>query len=172
MSETTTAVQETHFAGIIIFRQGQEGEVEFFVLDSDHRGVITTKFPGGMNEPGEPPEETVRREAREEGGYKDVAFWGPVYNLEIVGTHHQKIFFAAHGISNNLRGQPRQEKILDGEDTLYPPRWIGSGEALAVLAYYHRKALLEAIAPMARFDPKGFGVMALADPVLARFVRQ
>ena len=32
-------------------------------------GRITTEFPGGVNDPGEPPEQTARRELLEETGY-------------------------------------------------------------------------------------------------------
>jgi len=83
----------------------------------------------------------IFRQSREgeEGGYDDVNFWGPIWRIK--SGLHEKIFYFTQGIPENFRGQLRQEDILDGEDTLHPPHWIGSSEALSAGGFFYENYL-------------------------------
>lgn len=169
MPEMEVAVRKTHFGGMITYRLTGDGQIEFLVIDCDSKGRTVTKFLGGMDHEGEKPEDTARREACEEGGYEDISFWGPVCNFKPT-LNHRKIFFAMRLSSKTVRGRLRTVVMMDGSDTLHPPRWIGAMEALIELSYYHKRALIVALSKIAKEDPE-FKEMALADPALAPLLR-
>jgi hypothetical protein len=142
----------TWWAGAVIWKL-ENGLLYFLVQDARSTNPrwkamgAETKFPGGNNELQDKDLfiETCRRELKAEtylellaGNYES----DRIYDRIIGG--HRKIFYLIN--HNSLVGDLRTFPILDGDDTLEPPRWVLADHFLhmALHGKYHKQAFLEA----------------------------
>ncbi len=140
---------KSHFAGIIITREGEEG-MEYLVIEYQSGEGVQIKFPGGTNNdhPGEDMLTTLKCECEEETGLIPLldTLPEPIFSKTIgdSGKEHTKSFFMVH--LSQCEGRLRTEPKVDDGDRLSPPFWRTKGE-LGVkvkdggLFWSHRPAL-------------------------------
>lgn len=143
----------THFAGIIIWQDGEDGE-EYLVIEYDSGSGTQIKFPGGTNNdhPGEDMLTTLKRECAEETGLTPniSSLPAPVFSHEVGphGDRHVKQFFKIH--VGHCTGELRTMPKVDDGDKLSPPFWRTARELLVRvdsggLFWSHREPLKEAL---------------------------
>jgi len=137
---------ESHFAGILIWRDGEDGR-EYLVIEYDGGKGQQIKFPGGTNNdhPGEEMLATLAREMTEETGLTPPENPLSIYEVEV--TKHLKRFFLIP--FEECGGTLRTVSKTDDGDKLSPPFWRTGKELLVDMReggifYSHRPALMAA----------------------------
>ncbi|MHB1330525.1 MAG: NUDIX hydrolase [Minisyncoccota bacterium] len=129
--------EPNHNSVVVVWRRGKDGRsVEFLVMNSIPTNPqfpkdLQVKFPGGGVEGIETPEETARRELKEETGFRvrGKTIVHRVYRSESNG--HTKYGFVVN--REGCRGSLRKVLLDEGDSILYPPKWVKVSEVLAVI---------------------------------------
>jgi 8-oxo-dGTP pyrophosphatase MutT (NUDIX family) len=121
-------------AGVIVFRRGPEPHYLLLHYESGH-----WDFPKGHIEPGEKPEETAKRELKEETGISPVRFLDGYqetlryfFRQQGVGIFKIVVYFLAE--------TDQSEVILSSEHVGF--EWLPYGAALARLTFKNSRDLL------------------------------
>ncbi len=124
-------------AGVIVCRQGQDGEYLFLLL----RAYGFWDFPKGIVEPGEDPVQAAIRETEEETTINDLDFrWG--YDYRDTGPYNNRSKIARYYIAETKTRDidlPVNPEIGKPEHDAY--RWCTYQEALKLVAPRVKEAL-------------------------------
>ena len=132
MPDGTTAVREVadHADAVAVVAVDGEGNV---LLERQYRhpaGKVLLEIPAGSIEPGEDPEEAVRREMQEETGFlpRTVKRLGGFYSAPGWVTEYLYLYLAADLVPSRLMAEDTEEIKLEIVPPDQVPELIRSGE--------------------------------------------
>ncbi len=171
--ETEGSVRVTsHAVGLVIYRVGDDGAVQFAVMDyTENDGRTTLRHPMEKGQAREAVEDTVKRLLNEEIGSKHKDTGGVILTegtkQEVYrgfyddernpGGVHLKVFFAAR-IEGTLRDCKIVEKDPRGDEVIGPMKWVEASRVIGAMRSGHSPVvhLLATFRAMSRLacDPK------------------
>jgi ADP-ribose pyrophosphatase len=126
-----------HNSVVAVYRRsGSGGDVEVLLLKCLHNiprpeDVISYKLPGGKAEAEEIPEETARRELREETGLKLPKKVEPLLIYQTQTLEHVKYGFAVNRAS--CKGSLYKGVRIDGRTRIVGHAWVSLDRALELI---------------------------------------
>jgi 8-oxo-dGTP diphosphatase len=108
------------------------------------RGTDRWQLPKGLVDPGESPEETARREVREEAGI-DGEVVAPIEEIQYwyVGTDRDGVRVRFHKSVHFFLIAYRAGDVLDHDREVAEARWASIDEAVRMLAFKNEKVVVE-----------------------------
>jgi 8-oxo-dGTP pyrophosphatase MutT (NUDIX family) len=128
-------------AGGVVFRQDPSG-IEVAIIRP--RGTERWQLPKGLVDPGEPPEQTARREVREEAGV-DSDVVAPIETIDYwyVGADRDGERVRFHKTVHFFLLAFRSGDVADHDHEVAEARWIPIGEAVERLAFRNERQVVE-----------------------------
>ena len=128
-------------AGGVVFRRGATG-IEVAIIRP--RGTDRWQLPKGIVDAGESPQETARREVREEAGV-DGDVVAPVEEIQYwyVGTDYDGVRVRFHKSVHFFLIAFRSGDVSDHDHEVAEARWVPIDEATRLLAFKNERAVVE-----------------------------
>jgi len=141
-------VERAFSAGGIVLRRGQRGPQLLLGRRRRERDGPTWSLPKGTPDGGETPEETARREVREETGLE-------VSIIDSVGDIHYRFMRDGRRIDKTVRYYLMEATggdLADHDHEFEDVRWFDLAEAEAVMSFPTERDILARALPVAGLD--------------------